>query len=64
MKVSFYHSNQTKGVRCGHRYFDVLRIGYKWVLLRQSAGKKKNKRITKESWEQIVALKDFKIEEY
>ncbi|SVB92370.1 uncharacterized protein METZ01_LOCUS245224, partial [marine metagenome] len=46
MKVSFYHSNQIKGVRCGHRYFDVLKIGYKWVLLRQSAGKKKNKIIS------------------
>ena len=47
MKVSFNHSNQIRGVRCGHRYFDILKIGYKWVWLRQSAGKKKNKRISR-----------------
>ena len=64
MNVSFNHSNQIRGVRCGHRYFDILKIGYKWVWLRQSAGKKKNKRISRECWEQIVALKDFKIVEY
>ena len=63
MLVSFNHGRQLRGCPCGHRYFIVTHIGYKWVRIKLSAGKKRGWRIPRKKWDAITELKDFKIED-